>query len=66
MSYHADKRLQITTLDGKNPAPAVHEDRTDGSPVCGTPLRSLRGMALKYTSLPAGDVTCGRCTHITS
>ena len=60
------KTLQITTLDAKNPAECVHDERTDGTPVCGTPLRSLRGMPAMYTSLGKGVVTCGSCARITS
>ena len=43
MTYQAERRLQITLLDGSRPAERIHEDRGDGTPVCNIPLRPLEG-----------------------
>lgn len=62
-SYAAAKRVQITTLDGKNPAERVHEDAGDGTALCGTALRDYNGQPTKFTSMGPGQVTCLRCAR---
>jgi len=40
MSYAtANNRLQITTLDGQNPAEKIHEDAGAKTPICNIALR---------------------------
>jgi hypothetical protein len=63
MKYHASQTLQLTTPDGLNPASRVHEMRDDGTPLCGTPARELRGTPVVYTRQGPGDVTCLRCAR---
>lgn len=54
-------RVQITTLDGKNPASSTHEDAGDGTAVCGIALRDYMGQPTMFTSIGPGRVTCLRC-----
>lgn len=63
MSYQADRRVQITLSDGSAPAEETHEDRGDGTPLCNTPLRPLRGQPTMYSKLGPGKVTCGNCAR---
>ena len=63
MTYQATQRVRITTKDGKNPAPCTHEDRGDGTPMCGTPARTWRGQPLVYTPRGSGDVDCQLCAR---
>lgn len=65
MTYKAQARVQITTLDGENPAEAIHEDAGDGTALCGTPLRDFKGQPTKYTPRDPGIVTCRRCARST-
>lgn len=62
MTYQAERRLQITLLDGSRPAERVHEDR-DGAPLCNIPLRPLEGQPAMFTRLGPGEVTCGNCAR---
>jgi hypothetical protein len=69
MSYTTtNNRLQITTMDGLNPAAAIHEDADDGTALCNigkNGLRSYKGQPVKFTSRGPGKVTCGNCERIT-
>jgi len=70
LSYSTtNNRLQITTLDGLNPADKIHEDAGDGTAVCGigkNGLRSYKGQPPMFTSRGPGQVTCGSCERVTS
>ena len=67
MTYNTMKnRLQITTKAGLYPAEKFHEDRGDGTPICGTVARTLRGQPLVFTSVGPGEVTCERCGTVAS
>jgi hypothetical protein len=64
-----NNRLQITTLEGLNPADKIHEDVGDGTAVCGigkNGLRPIKGQPAKFTSHGPGQVTCGNCARVTS
>ncbi len=50
------KRQQVEDADLR-----VHEMRSDGTPLCNTPLRRWKGLVGVWTSLGAGTVTCERC-----
>ena len=64
MPYHASQTVQITTVDGKNPAEAVHEMRADGTALCNIPLRPLKGQPAMFAQRGPGDVTCGNCERM--
>ncbi len=59
-----NNRLQITTVDGKNPALRLHEDAGDGSPICKIALRPYQGQAVQFTSRGPGEVTCAKCARV--
>jgi hypothetical protein len=64
-----NNRLQITTVDGLNPADKIHEDAGDGRALCGTGnygLRPNKGQPAKFTARGPGQVTCGNCERLTS
>jgi hypothetical protein len=64
-----NNRLQITTLDGLNPADKIHEDVGDGTAVCGigkNGLRPYKARPTKFTSRGPGQVTCGNCERAPS
>ena len=64
-----NNRLQITTVDGLNPADKTHEDAGDGRALCGTGnygLRPNKGQPAKLTARGPGQVTCGNCERLTS
>lgn len=63
MTYHGSQTVRITTPDGLNPAPRTHEMRDDGTPLCGTPARELKGIQLVYTPKGPGVVTCVLCAR---
>src|SRR3954454_2671409 len=65
VTYQAEKRVQITLLDGSRPAEAIHEDRGDQTALCNIPLRPLEGQDVKFSVVPgSGDVTCGNCARM--
>lgn len=58
--------VQITVgSESASPSLKVHEDRGDGTPVCGRPLRDWHGLPSKYTQQGKGVVTCGLCLRTT-
>jgi putative transcriptional regulator len=65
VTYQAEKRLQITLLDGSRPAEAIHEDRGDRRARCNIRLRPLEGQDVKFNIVRGpGDVTCGNCARV--
>lgn len=63
-----NNRLQITTLDGLNPAKKIHEDVGDWTAVCGigkNGLRPYKGQPTKFMPRGPGQVTCGNCERVT-
>jgi hypothetical protein len=63
MTYRVSQTVRLTTPDGLNPAPRIHEMRDDGTPLCGTPARELKGTPVVYTPQGPGDVTCLLCAR---
>jgi hypothetical protein len=63
MSYNADRRVQITLMDGEATSLRVHEDRGDGTPLCNTPLRDWKGQPAQYKKQGKGEVNCGLCAR---
>jgi hypothetical protein len=63
MTYHAERRLQITLLDGSRPAKETHEDRGGRTALCNIALRPLEGQQAKFSEVGPGEVTCGRCAR---
>jgi hypothetical protein len=76
--YHATRRVQMQTVDW--PAPGeidednplcFHDDRGDGMPTCGQPLRTWTDFKTDTTHqayllrFAAGPVDCGKCANIT-
>jgi hypothetical protein len=70
--YHAQHRVQLTAVgwNGENTL-AMHEDRGDGTALCGQPLRDWtdpetgirwRSVWLRYGP---GPVDCGKCANVT-
>jgi hypothetical protein len=64
MTYQAERRLQITLLDGSRSAERIHEDRGDGTPVCNIRLRTLEGQPAMFNELGPSEVTCGSCARV--
>jgi hypothetical protein len=76
--YHATHRIQMQTVDW--PAPGeidedgplcFHEDRGDGMPACGQPLRTWTDFKTDtmyptyWLRFGAGPVDCGKCANVT-
>jgi hypothetical protein len=76
--YHATHRVQLQTVDW--PAPGeldedsplcFHENRGDGMPACGQPLRTWTDFKTDTTyetywaRYGAGPVDCGKCANVT-
>ena len=60
MTYQAERRVQIALHDGTGRG-VTHEDRGDGTPVCGQWLRDPT--LVKFFELGPGTVTCGSCAR---
>src|SRR4051812_49657895 len=64
MQYEAAKRIQIRSSPDEPNELAYHEDRGDGTPLCGQPNRDWHGRSMHYVQVDAGTVTCERCAQI--
>jgi hypothetical protein len=64
MEYNAAHTIQIRSdVDVPNGL-EVHEDRGDGTPLCGTVNRDWNGLTMHYALLGGGIVSCGSCQRV--
>ena len=66
MEYEASNRIQIRGNPEDPNELVYHEDRGDGTPLCGTVNRDWNGRPMQYASEGPGPVTCGSCARIVS
>ena len=64
MQYQGARRIQIRSIPDRPNELAYHEDRGDGTPLCGQPNKDWEGRPMHYAQVEAGDVTCERCAQI--
>jgi hypothetical protein len=64
MQYQAARRIQIRSIPDTPNELAYHEDRGDGTPLCGQLNKDWEGRPVHYAQVEAGDVTCERCAQI--
>ena len=64
MGYQAARRIQIRSIADELNELVYHEDRGDGTPLCGQVNRDWQGRTMHYSDAGAGTVTCERCAQI--
>jgi hypothetical protein len=64
MQYQAAQRIQIRSIPDQANELAYHEDRGDGTPLCGQANKDWEGRPMHDAQVEAGTVTCARCAQI--
>ena len=64
MEYQAARRIQIRSIPDQPNELAYHEDRGDGTPLCGQVNKDWEGRTMHYAHAGTGAVTCERCAQI--
>jgi hypothetical protein len=64
MEYQAARRIQIRSVPDQPNDLAFHEDRGDGTPLCGQVNKDWEGLTMHYADAGGGTVTCERCAQI--
>lgn len=62
--YHAERLIQLRGDPGVANDLAYHEDRGDGTPLCGALNRDWNGQPMHYAHAGPGPVTCASCARV--
>jgi hypothetical protein len=64
VEYKAANTIQIRSDVHRPNGLQIHEDRGDGTPLCGTVNRDWNGRTMYYALLGDGIVSCGSCQRV--
>jgi len=64
MEYKAANTIQIRSDVDRPNGLKIHENRGDGTPLCGTVNRDWNGRTMHYAFLGDGIVNCGSCQRV--